>query len=310
MNIEIEKKINDSFELPNNVLKCVTSPLVTVRTSTYQHKDYIKECIEGILKQKTNFQFEYIIGEDFSDDGTRQIVFEYAKKYPNIIRVFTADYNVGSKANGTRCIRAARGEFMALCEGDDYWTDPYKLQKQVDFIQKSNCSLVFHPARCIDNNNNIINIHGPKIDEKYSFFSMRDIILKSDTLIPTNSMLFKTKYCKNFPEWVINSPIGDIPLALILAHNERIGFLNEIMSNYRVLTPNSWSKQILQSSTKRKVHDKKIIVMWIEFDIWSNFSYSKVIREILIITNYRILKRELKIKCSYFFNNIKKILNG
>ena len=136
-NSEIEKRIQDSYELENNVLKAVPKPMVTVRTSTYQHASFIKQCIEGVLMQKTDFPIEFIIGEDFSKDGTREIVFEYAKKYPDIIRVFTADYNVGSKVNGRRCINAARGKYMALCEGDDYWVDPLKLQKQVDFLEKN-----------------------------------------------------------------------------------------------------------------------------------------------------------------------------
>src|SRR5690554_4305235 len=102
---EIERRIHDSYELPNNVLQAVPHPMVTVRTSTYQHGPYIQDCIEGVLMQKTNFPIEFIIGEDFSTDGTRDIVFEYAKRYPDIIRVITADYNVGSKANGRRCIQ-------------------------------------------------------------------------------------------------------------------------------------------------------------------------------------------------------------
>lgn len=132
---DIEKCIADSYELSNNVLQKIPEPLVSVRTSTYNHGKYIKYCIEGVLMQKTTFPFEFIIGEDCSTDGTREIVFEYAKKYPDIIRVITADYNVGSKANGRRCIRACRGKYMAICEGDDYWTDPLKLQKQVDFLE-------------------------------------------------------------------------------------------------------------------------------------------------------------------------------
>lgn len=139
---DIEKRIADSYELPNNVLQKISEPLVSVRTSTYNHGKYIKYCIEGVLMQKTTFPFEFIIGEDCSTDETREIVFEYAKKYPDIIRVITADYNVGSKANGRRCIRACRGKYMAICEGDDYWTDPLKLQKQVDFLE-ANPNYVF-----------------------------------------------------------------------------------------------------------------------------------------------------------------------
>lgn len=132
---ELERRISDSYELPNNVLQKVPQPLVSIRTATYNHGAYIKQCIEGVLIQKTTFPIEFIIGEDYSNDETREIVFQYAKKYPDTIRVITADYNVGSKANGRRCIRACRGKYMAICEGDDYWTDPLKLQKQVDFLE-------------------------------------------------------------------------------------------------------------------------------------------------------------------------------
>lgn len=132
---EIEKRIADSYEIPNNVVKYTPHPLVSVRTSAYNQGPYICQCIEGVLMQKTNFPIEYIIGEDFSSDETRDIVFRYARKYPNIIRVITADYNVGSKANGRRCARLCRGKYIAICEGDDYWIDPLKLQKQVDFLE-------------------------------------------------------------------------------------------------------------------------------------------------------------------------------
>ena len=135
--IELERRFLDSYEIPNNVIYTVQQPLVTVRTSAYQHESYIKQCIEGVLMQKTTFQVEYIIGEDYSTDSTRNIVFDYAKKYPDLIRVITADYNVGMKANGLRCIKHSRGKYMAMCEGDDYWTDPFKLQKQVDFLEQN-----------------------------------------------------------------------------------------------------------------------------------------------------------------------------
>jgi len=148
---EIRKRIDDSYELPNRVLDVMPEPMVTVRTSTFQHVSYIKQCIEGVLMQKTTFPFEFIIGEDFSTDGTRETVFEYAQKYPDIIRVFTADYNVGVKANGRRCGQASRGKYMALCDGDDYWTDPLKLQKQVDFLEANpDYVICYHNASIID----------------------------------------------------------------------------------------------------------------------------------------------------------------
>ena len=132
---ELNKRISDSYEVKNSVLKVCPNPLVSVRTSTYQHASYIKQCIEGVLMQKTNFPFEFIIGEYFSKDGTREIVLEYAKKHSDIIRVLTADYNVAN-ANGRRCFYGARG-YIAICEGDDFWIDPLKLQKQVDILEEN-----------------------------------------------------------------------------------------------------------------------------------------------------------------------------
>lgn len=163
---EIEKRIKDSYELPNWVLEAVPDPMVTVRTSTYNHAHYIRQCIEGVLMQQTTFPFEFIIGEDFSTDGTREIVLEYAKQYPKKIRVMTADYNVGMKANGFRCIRASRGKYIALCEGDDYWTDPLKLQKQVDFMEEnSDYVSCYHDAMIVDDKGNIVK--ASKLPDKF-----------------------------------------------------------------------------------------------------------------------------------------------
>ena len=134
---EVERRVAGSYEVPNNVVQSMPTPIVSVRSSVYNHAPYIRECIEGVLMQKTDFPFEYIIGEDFSTDGTREIVMEYAEKYPHIIRVLTADQNVGGKANGVRCIRSCRGKYIAICEGDDCWTDPGKLKRQVALLEEN-----------------------------------------------------------------------------------------------------------------------------------------------------------------------------
>lgn len=144
MAVSIEKiveKASSSYEMPNRVCRSV-SPLVSVRTSTYNHGAFIRQCIEGVLMQKTNFAFEYIIGEDCSTDETRKIVLEYAQKYPEKIRVITADENVGATVNAYRCMQAVRGQYVAMCEGDDFWIDEYKLQKQFDYMESHpNCAI-------------------------------------------------------------------------------------------------------------------------------------------------------------------------
>jgi glycosyltransferase involved in cell wall biosynthesis len=110
------------------------SAYVNVLMPTYNHKAYIAEAIESVLKQKTAFSFELVIGEDCSTDGTKEIVLKYQEKNPQIIRLITPDSNVGSRANNRRMLEYCQGRYIAFCDGDDYWHHPGKLQKQVDFL--------------------------------------------------------------------------------------------------------------------------------------------------------------------------------
>lgn len=119
-------------------------PLVSVCMITYNHEPYIRKSIDCVLAQETKFPFELVIGEDCSTDGTREIVFDYQKKYPDIIRVVNSNKNVGAHNNNIRTRKACRGKYMAFCEGDDYWHHPRKLQKQVDYLESHpECGLVF-----------------------------------------------------------------------------------------------------------------------------------------------------------------------
>lgn len=122
----------------------MTEPLVSVKMLTYNHAPYIAQAIESVLMQKTTFPFELVIGEDCSTDGTREIVFDYARRYPEIIRVVTSDKNVGALQNSVRCSRVLRGKYIAWCEGDDYWHRDDKLQLQVDYLETHpECGLVY-----------------------------------------------------------------------------------------------------------------------------------------------------------------------
>jgi glycosyltransferase involved in cell wall biosynthesis len=122
----------------------MTKPLVSIKMITYNHAPFIAQAIEGVLQQKTNFPFELVIGEDCSTDGTREIVFDYKEKFPDIIRVITSEKNVGMKKNSLRVLNACRGKYFAFCEGDDYWQNPDKMQKQVDYLESHpECGLVY-----------------------------------------------------------------------------------------------------------------------------------------------------------------------
>ncbi|MFC2087702.1 glycosyltransferase, partial [Bacteroidota bacterium] len=266
---EIEKRIINSYELPNNVLNAVPKPIVTVRTSTYQHNLFIKECIEGVLMQKTTFPFEFIIGEDFSTDGTRKIIFEYAKKNPDKIRVITADYNVGRKANGLRCINASRGKYMAICEGDDYWTDPNKLQKQVDALESNeNSSLCFHNAM-VKYSDNRKKEHKFAIYEK-KVFDIEDVI-RRDWFIPTQSIVYRKELLEN-PIWSHYVFGGDFVLQLLLADKGNFICINEVMSVYRK------HGDSVSSNRKPGFTKLKIIETLSFFNVHTNFKYNNLIQ--------------------------------
>lgn len=110
-------------------------PLVSVVSITYNHEQFISQMIEGVLMQRTNFPIELILAEDCSTDRTREIVLKYQKKYPDLIRIIMSEFTIGAVANEKRAMLAAKGKYLAICEGDDYWTDADKLQKQVDFLE-------------------------------------------------------------------------------------------------------------------------------------------------------------------------------
>ena len=123
----------------------MSNPLVSIVCITYNHEPYLRQALDSFLMQKTLFAYEIVLAEDCSSDGTRKICEEYAVKYPDIIHYIWSDNNVGAVENEARAIRAAKGKYIALCEGDDYWTDVKKLQKQVSFMESHpEYSVTFH----------------------------------------------------------------------------------------------------------------------------------------------------------------------
>jgi glycosyltransferase involved in cell wall biosynthesis len=123
------------------------TPLVSVHCITFNHAPYIKHALDSFLAQKTTFPIEVVVGEDCSSDGTREIVEAYINRHPSVIRLITSDRNVGAVANYERTLKACKGKYVAICEGDDYWRDPYKLQSQVDFLERNpEYVLAFHDA--------------------------------------------------------------------------------------------------------------------------------------------------------------------
>ncbi len=212
--------------------------VVSIMTITYNHAPFIRDCIQGVLMQKTSFPYEMIIGEDCSTDGTREIVMEYAQKYPEIIKVITSDTNVGVAENATRTSRACRGKYIAMCEGDDYWTDPDKLQKQVDFLEA-------HPDFVMCFHNTLLTYEDGRPSllrhlQPWDTCSLEELIVNFNDYSPvvtaghTSSLVFKNGMLKKVPAGISKSMSGDIPLQILLAQYGKAKFINEVMSVHRV----------------------------------------------------------------------------
>lgn len=221
---------------PNTVTK---KPKVSICITTYRHEEFIGNCIDSVLQQKTNFDFEILIGEDNSSDRTREICIEYAEKYPSKIRLFLHDRsNVISlnnrptgRYNFVYNLTHTNGEYVAMLDGDDYWIDPLKLQKQVDFLdQHSDFSVCAHHTKDLGEAGEF-KYKELRWDNKMSEFSVYSLIF--GRLFHLSSIMFRQI---EIPEGMIDPSIiaGDLPLSLLATNNKKIKILDDVMSVYRI----------------------------------------------------------------------------
>jgi glycosyltransferase involved in cell wall biosynthesis len=212
---------------------------VTVSLITYNHAPFIAQAIESVLMQQTRFDFELLIGEDESTDGTREIVRSYHAKYPGRIRLLLHDRKnvvfINGKPTGqwnfANNVSNSRGEYVALLDGDDYWTSPLKLQKQADYLdQNSDCAMCFHNVEILDESDpgRLVPQYRKRLPPKYSL----ETLLKGN-FMHTCSVMFRSGLFGEFPPWFFKSPFGDWPLHVLNAQHGRIGYLDEILAVYR-----------------------------------------------------------------------------
>lgn len=217
--------------------------MVSVCMITYNHENFIHEAIEGVLMQKTNFSIELIIGEDCSTDNTRKIVLEYAEKYPDIIRPLLPDSNLGMIKKFFKSMEATKGKYIALCEGDDFWTDQYKLQKQVDFLEENESIVaVTTNATVCDNNGNTIQKEKIVVspDNKDGAYNLHEFFRKG-IQYPTLTVVFRNRdldYITTNMHKMANPFLGNWTLWVLLHTLGDFYFINQVTASYRV-NPNS-----------------------------------------------------------------------
>lgn len=209
------------------------SPKLSIVTISYNQEKFIKQTLQSFIDQKVNFDLEIIVADDASSDNTQKIIRDYEKNYPGKFVTILRKKNVGAWNNFTEALKMATGDYIALCEGDDYWTDPSKLQRQVDFLDRNkDHSICFHPVRVVfENGEQEDSIYPP--DAK-SFTLDR---LLQGNFIQTNSVVYRRQDYRNIADNVIP---GDWYLHLYHAQFGKIGFINRVMSVYRRHTAGMW----------------------------------------------------------------------
>lgn len=211
--------------------------VVSIRCTVYNHAKYLRQCLNGIVNQKANFKFEAIVHDDASTDGSTDIIMEFANKYPSIIKPIIQSenqYKKGFSVIRETVTKACRGKYMAWCEGDDYWLDPYKLQKQVDVLDNNiNIGLVYGRAR------QFVEKKGKFKKQSFGSVSVspKDLLI-SNTIPTVTAMVRKSLYDQYMDEKDIQSQnwlMGDYPLWIYLSLHSDISFLNEDLAVYRIL---------------------------------------------------------------------------
>lgn len=207
---------------------------VSVPIITYNQAKFIGKAIESVLAQKTDFEFEILVGDDLSNDGTREIISDYASRYPDKIIPVLHPKNLGRNGmfNTLETYKLAKGEYIACMDGDDYWTDPLKLQKQVDFLETHpSFSVCFHNALITYEDGSPSELVNGEDQKAVS--AIEDLIGEDEIwFMATSSVMFRN-CIETYPKWFIESVSGDIPRYILLAKRGKIGYLPDVMSVYR-----------------------------------------------------------------------------
>ncbi len=249
--------------------------MVSVCCLTYNHEKYIAQAVEGFLMQKTDFAIEIIIGEDCSGDRTRDILEDYVSRYPNRIMLITSPYNVGASNNGVRVFKAARGKYIAVCDGDDYWTDPLKLQKQVDFLEKNeNFVMCGHYSRKILENNEI---HYNNFNPKPLVYSFNDVMKEKNTNTATLTIMFRNSVEIGHmftSDWFLQcyAPDKFIKLYTTYISGKRIYVLPETMSCYRKHSGGVWSSLKPHTLKQKELSDLYLIIKVFSYSWWQKLN--------------------------------------
>ena len=278
------------------------NPLVSISCITYNHVNFIRDAIEGFLMQKTTFPIEILIHDDASTDGTENIIREYEAKFPDIIKPIYEKENQwvkGRRGSAVFNFPRARGKYIALCEGDDYWTDQYKLQKQVDFLEENNeYGLVSTAINCVDENNNLLECANYVIDDK--IFDDSAILLWNlleKNFIYTLTVCARTNLIREIIETykIEQNNIYDYWIWLNISVKSMIKVFNQKTASYRIHN-NSISRKESFFEIRRDLAKYYIINNYIQYKTLTNLQKDQTIGYLKKIISNNSIKLYIRLK--------------
>jgi glycosyltransferase involved in cell wall biosynthesis len=217
---------------------------VSVLIITYNHEEYIAQAVESALQQEVDFPYEIVIGEDCSTDHTREILKDLSLAYPERIRLLLRE-NKGDglpgKSNFVETLKACQGQYIALLDGDDYWSDVRKLQRQVDFLDTNpDFSICFHNVKVSYEDQRQASWNYCAINQK-EISTLEDLLDRN--FIATSSTVFRRDHLNELPDWFSQIKTGDWCLHILNARNGKVGYIDDVMSVYRIHQAGYWSRQ-------------------------------------------------------------------
>jgi glycosyltransferase involved in cell wall biosynthesis len=252
-----------------------TKPKVSVLLVTYNHEKYIRQALDGVMMQKTDFGFEVVVADDYSQDSTLAIIAEYAPKNLNL-RVLPNEQNVGITRNYQRGFAACRGEYVAVLEGDDFWISPTKLKSLVAFLdQHPDCAFCFHRFLIHDEASSRFSAHPPfEIGTEFALFTAAQ--LASDNFIGNfSACVYRRELIDRLDPALFEMKIYDWMLNIMVAQAGMIGYLPSIMSIYRAHSSGAWSGKTLAEHAPELLNLIGVYNKYLDFKFDSEFQVYK-----------------------------------
>lgn len=274
--------------------------MVSIICNTYNHEKYVAQTLDGFVMQKTEFAFEVLVHDDASTDSTQDIIRQYEEKYPDLIKpVYQTENQYSKKISITRTFQYPRvqGRYIAFCEGDDYWTDPYKLQKQVDALEAHPEADMCAHRVAMEHNGEIVR-RCPGDEDAH--FTAEQVILGGGEFVGTNTLMFRASLLGSKYDYI---RLFSLDYVMQISGSLRGGmiYLKDCMSVYRQMTSGSWTSRMRKDLPRRRKHSERLAGVLRQIDKDTDGQYSETIEFVIARSQLKLLAHE---------GNIKEILSS